>query len=149
MLHNLIFSLAWVNIVFAMAWLLIETDFLRVRLLVGKEAPKLFAQYKVFTGLKTRKVYDVQIRHGANYPLTECRTGPLYTIVFNPGITEPLCGWQWLDQHCADLVGFAYKVDLQIGTVKYKMIIKKAGIFAEVMKANKALAKQERLNMTA
>jgi hypothetical protein len=147
MLGIVAFGLAWVNILFAFAWLLLETDFLQIRLLAGPEPVKKFAQYKAFTGMGKRKNYDVQIRHGANYPLEQVHPGPVYDIVFNPGITDPLCGWEWVDKHVADLVGFETKVDLQIGTVKYKMIIRKPGIFAEVMKANKGIAKQERLNV--
>ena len=128
-------------IALAFTWLLKETNYLRINLLIGKEKAKVFAQYKAYNSLKKRKYYDVPIHYGSN---AEEPAGVTYQVVFSPGITEPLCGWDWLDKHCADLVDYAPRVQMAIGGVRYDMTIKSPGILDKVMKVNK-LTKKQRL----
>ncbi len=127
------------------AWLLWETNGLRVRLLTGRDEPPTFAQYKAYNSLKKRKYYEVAIHHGSNAPEP---TGLLYNVVFDPGITEPLCGWEWLDKHCADLVDWQPEVYLDLGGVHYTMTVKQPGILAEVMKVNKLTKRQRAMYAT-
>lgn len=128
-------------------WLLRETDWLRVRLLVGKEKPKVFAQYKAYNSFKKKKTYEVELHFGSN---SEEPTPDMicYNVVLDPGITEPLCGWAWLDKHCADMVDFTPNVYLDMVGVRYNMTIKpqgvSEGILGKVMKVNK-VSKQQKL----
>ena len=130
-------------IALAFYWLLSETDYLRIRLLIGDDKPKHLARYKAYNSLKKKKYYNVPIYSGGNTD-DFLSTEITYDVVLAPGITEPLCGWDWLDKHCADLVGFENKVYLAIAGVKYDMTIKSPSILNEVMKVNK-LNKKERL----
>lgn len=136
------------TIALAFYWLLRETDYLRVRLLIGADKPPKYARYKAYTALTKRKTNLEFLHKGNNYPEGYTPNGePEYTIILNPGIDDVLCGWDWLDKHCADLVDYTPKVDLKLGGVSYSMTIKPAGIeqgvMDKVMKVNK-LSKQER-----
>ena len=133
------------TIALALIWLGKETDWLRVRLLIGKDKPKVFAQYRAFNSLKKKKYYEVEVHAGSNADEPQ---GTMYTVVLDPGITDPICGWDWLDKHVADLVDYTPRVELQLAGIKYDMTIKPAGIeqgiMDKVMKVNK-LSKQEKL----
>ena len=137
----MILTILW--LIIGLAWLLYETDYMRVRLLTGIEKPVKYAQYKAFNSLTKKKLYwsVPLLHHGSNAEEPE---GVMYEVILAPGITEPLCGWNWLDKHCADLVGFEHKVYLAIAGVKYDMTIKSPSILNEVMKVNK-LSKKEKL----
>lgn len=128
-------------------WLLIETDFMRVRLPVGKAAKPKYARYKAYNILRKGKPtwYDKPIYEGNNYPEGYSPNGePEYTVILNPGIDNVLCGWQWLDQHCASMVDYQPRLDMAIGGVRYNMVIKQPAIIKDIMKANK-LTKKQRL----
>jgi len=128
-------------LIIGFAWLLFETRGLTIRLPFGAE-PKVIlpARYVAYAGLKKRKTYDIVLHRGAN---TEESTGPLYTVVLDPGITEPLCGWDWLDKHVGDLVDYQPRVQMELGGVRYDMTIRAPSVLTEVMKVNK-LSKAER-----
>ena len=130
-------------IILSFYWLLRETDFLRVRLQIGadKIEPPKPARYVAYNSMTKKKHYTVELRTGSN---VEEPDGPTYTVVFNPGITEPLCGWDWLDKHVGDLVDYQPRVQMAIGGVQYDMTIKASGVMDQVMRANK-LSKQERI----
>lgn len=130
----------------ALYWLAIETDYLRVRLLVGKPAPPKYARYKVYNSMgKGRKYYTSPIYEGDNYPPDYSPNGePEYNIILSPGINGVLCGYDWLNKHCAALVDYAPDLYLATGGVRYTMHLKQPTILKDVMKANK-LKKAERL----
>ena len=127
----------------AFYWLGRETDWLRIRLPMGADVPALLpgpAQYVAYNALRKAKRYSVEIHRGSNQ---EIPTGPTYHVVLNPGVDEPLCGWDWLDKHVGDLVNYQPRVQMEMAGVRYDMTIKAPGILDQVMKANK-LSKQER-----
>jgi len=133
-------------------WLGYETDWMRVRLLVGAEAiitEQKYARYEVFNnlGIKQRKPsYSNRFIHkGGNVPEGYKWNGePCYQIILSPGIGKVLCGYAWLDEHCADLVDYEPRVEMNICGIRYDMHIKSIGIIKEVMEANK-LSKAEKL----
>jgi len=117
-------------------WLLIETDYLRVNLSYRLHeipdysgAAGFRCYYRI--GNKKRRAIDSHFRE-YNY-----NGHKNYDIVFQPGITEPLCGWQWLENHCGDLVNYQPRFALEAYGVKHNMVIKAQGLIPEVMKAVK------------
>jgi len=135
--------IALIGIALAFIWLLRETDYLRIRLPMGADIPPVPpkpAQYRAYNSLRKKKHYEIEIHHGSNQEVPD---GPTYHIVLDPGVTEPLCGWDWLDKHVGDLVDYQPRVQMQLAGVRYDMTIKAPGILDQVMKANK-LSKQER-----
>lgn len=132
-------------IALALSWMVYETDFMRVRLLVGEPAKPKYARYKVYnsSSRKTLKP-DYRLHEGDNYPEGYSPNGePEYIIVLNPGIDNVLCGWEWLNKHCADLVDYQPKVQMLTGGVKYDMTIKEPSIIKDVMRVNKLTKKQK------
>lgn len=129
----------------ALYWLLKETDYLRVRLLVGAESKPKYARYKAYNSLTKRKYYDGGTLHeGNNYPEGYSPNGePEYQIVLNPGIDNILCGWDWLNYHVADMVDYQPKVEMAIGGVRYNMTIKQPAIIKDVMRVNHLTRKQK------
>jgi len=137
--------LALLVIALAFTWLLYETDFLRVRLPVGKVKPK-YAKYEVYNMLRKRKVYwnETVLYKGGNLPVDHSPDGePCYQIILNPGIKNVLCGWDWLNEHCADMVDYQPKVEMAIGGVRYNMTIKQPAIIKDIMRVNKLTKKQK------
>lgn len=134
-------------ITICLAWLGHETEWLTLRLPVGKVKPK-YARYQVYHIIRNRKAgpKDIKVYEGGNLPedhnlnLSEI---PCYQIVLSPGI-EPMCGYEWLNKHCADMVDYQPKIEMNIANVRYKMTVKQPSVLAEVMKANK-LTKQQKL----
>lgn len=125
----------------AFVYLLIETDFLRVHLLIGKDKPPKYARYKVYNSLSRKQ--GSFLRDGNNYPEGYSPNGePEYTVILNPGVNDVLCGWDWLDIHCASMVDYHPEVYLHIGGVRYTMTIKQPAIIKDVMRANKLNKKQ-------
>ena len=122
----------------AFYWLLRETDYLRIHLIRGSISKPAFAKYKVYTSLSkaNKKHYEVEVHAGGNVP--EDFDGPYHTynIVLSPGVDNVLCGWEWLDQHVADLEHYTPKVDMTIGNVRYNMTIKQPTIIKDIMRAN-------------
>lgn len=131
----------------AFAWLGYETDWLRIRLLVGAIAKPKYARYKAYNKIGNKKPSwgDTKLHEGNNYPEGYTPNGePEYIITLNPGINNVLCGWGWLDKHCADLVDYHPNLYLETGGVRYNMKLKKPEVLKDIMKANK-LSKQQRL----
>jgi hypothetical protein len=129
----------------ALYWLLKETDWLRIRLLVGEPVKPKYARYKAYNALTKRKFYDGGALHeGNNYPGGYSPNGePEYIVVLNPNITDILCGWEWLDKHCAAMVDYQPKVEMAIGGVRYSMTIKQTAIIKDVMRVNHLTRKQK------
>ncbi len=133
------------TIIIALAWLGYETDWMRVRLLVGKTKPK-YARYEVYGFLKNKRpnYTTTPVYTGSNMPEGYKWDGePCYNIILSPGIKDVLCGFNWLNKHCADLVDYHPIVEMNIGNVRYKMHILTTGIIKDVMKANKLTGKQK------
>jgi len=132
-------------IILSFSWLFYETKCFSVRLPYGKDKPKL-ARYKVYHILKNRKPNgkDSIIHEGGNLPEGYSSNGePVYNIILSPAI-EPMCGYDWLNQHCADMVGFENKIEMNLANVRYKMTIKEPSILNDVMRVNR-LTKQQKL----
>ncbi len=140
-----------ITLIGAFTWLGYETNWLTVRLPHGEAKPKQ-AGYRFYSTLSKGK-YHVKADHkGGNIEWSTYGDMPLnghkvYDIIVSPGISVVLCGWDWLDQHCADMVDYQPKVELMTGGVHYKMTIKARNILNEVMKANK-LTKKDKLRYT-
>ncbi len=125
-------------------YLLYETKGLTIRLLVGIETPIIpkYARYKVYSSAKGNSKSYTGIT-GNNYPEDYSPNGePEYNIFLSPGIDNILCGWKWLDKHCADLVDYQPKVYMAIGNIRYNMTIRQPSIIKDVMKVNKLSKKQ-------
>ncbi len=130
----------------AMTWLGYESDWMRVRLLVGEPVKPKYARYKAYNMLRKGKPRwnDSPIYEGNNYLEGYSPNGePEYIVVLNPGITDVLCGWEWLDKHCASMVDYQPKIYLDLDGVRYNMTIKKSSALNEVMKANHLTRKQQ------
>ena len=144
-----------VIIALAFTWLLFETDFMRVRLLVGEdinyftrwltefrrfgiketnfEAPITYPTEPIkYTGYCINRTLKKSIHH---YP-------EIYLIYLSPNC-DALISRQWLDKHWNDLADYKPEVEMTIGGVRYKMLIKAPEIITKFMKVNK-LSKQER-----
>ena len=126
----------------AFIWLGYETDWMRVRLLAGAE--KHIAEYVVCQSLKGNRS-GTYLRVGTNdgtgnHPFSEVTH---YQVFVHPGITDILCGWDWLDKHCGDLVDYQPKVTMSMAGVRYNMTIKDTSIIKDIMKANKLTRKQK------
>lgn len=128
-------------IVLSFYWLLYETDYLRIRLLVGELSKPKYARYKAYH-LKTG--YNDSIHEGNNYPEGYSPNGePEYSIYLSVGIDNILCGWERLDKHCADLVDYKTQVQMNMGGVRYNMTIKSPSIIKDIMRANHLTKKQK------
>ncbi len=130
----------------AFLWLLYETNYMRVRLLVGDRVIPKYARYAVYNKLGNKKPAwsDTTLYTGGNLPADYSPNGePCYTIVLNPGIDNVLCGFDWLNEHCAAMVDYQPEVFMHIGGVRYQMTIKQPSIIKDIMRVNK-LSKQEK-----
>lgn len=129
----------------AFTWLLIETNCLRVRLLIGKEKPPKYARYVALNGLTKKQGNWTHLKDGNNYPEGYTPNGePEYKVILNLGIDNILCGWEWLDKHVADMVDYQPNLEMNLGGVRYKITVKQPDILTKVMKANK-LNKEQKL----
>lgn len=131
-------------------WLLKETNWLRINLCYIPE-PKQ-AIYRIHYKLKGKAKDDAIIR--GNLPNIDSihstrwldDTIAQYDVYLSPGINNVLCGWQWLDAHCADQIDYTPKVYLATGNgVRYTMTIKQPEIIPAIMKVNRMTSKQKRL----
>lgn len=134
-------------IILALAWLLYETDYMRGRLPVGEAKPcPSYASYTAYSILRKGKPNwnETALHKGNNFPEGYSPNGePEYTIILNPGITNVLCGWEWVDEHCADMVNYMPEVFMTIGNVRYNMTIKQPSIIKDIMRVNKLTKKQK------
>jgi len=88
-------------ITLALTWLLYESDWLRIRLLIGAATP----------ANKTIRLY----RHKGRGPVGFSRNETAYLsrrtdVIFSPAITEPICGWEWLLNHNHPLVEYQIQI---------------------------------------
>ena len=129
----------------AFSWLGYETDWMRIRLPIGDRLIPKYARYEVYQGLKKRTVFwgDLAIYEGYNCQNDERNGEPTYYIFLSPGVKSVLCGWDWLNEHCADMVDYQPKVEMNMGGVRYNMTIKQPSIIKDIMKANKLTRKQK------
>jgi hypothetical protein len=133
---------AWfiVLIILEFACLGYFTKFMTVRLYRGNGQVKTqYASYRVCTSLRKRKAYwqCPEIHAGDNFPTNFRRNGePCYDVVLTPGVTNILCGWEWLDKHCADMVDYKPEVFMAIANIRYTMTIKQPSIIKNIIKAN-------------
>jgi len=123
-------------------WMLKETDWLRINLCYIPE-PK-HAVYRVHYKLKGKSRDCESIRGNTeNYHDDSVKC---YDLYLSPGIDNVLCGWQWLDAHCADQIDYTPKVYLATGNgVRYTMTIKQPEIIPAIMKVNRMTNKQKKL----
>lgn len=111
-------------------------------------AKRQYASYKAYNtiGAKRRRssYSDRSLHSGGNFRKDHSRNGaPEYDIILNPGIRGVLCGWGWLNRHCADLVNYKPEVFMTIGNVRYTMTIERLAIIKDIMKANHLTRKQK------
>lgn len=113
----------------AFIWMLKESDFLRVRLLVGN-VPELELPLE-------RKSWEDILEDKPSY-----RYLPNF-LRMNNGFEyfAPLCGWDWLRDTMHVIP--EPKVEMQIGGVRYSMTIKQPTIIKDVMRVNKVNKKQK------
>ena len=112
-------NIAIIIIILAFIWLLLESDFMRVRLPVGDDyIPPIYE----------RKSWDELKPFNPTY-----KKHPFWLVC--PNNMSPLCGWDWL-KNTMHIIP-EYKVELALAGVHYNMSIKSEGILKEVMKANK------------
>ena len=132
-------------------WLLYETDWLRVRLLrytPPAPVPAKLARYTAYNGFTHKKRGDsTLLREGSNLPAGYSpNSEPCYNVYLNPDIDNVLCGWDWLDLHCAAMVYYQPQVYLSSGNgVRYTMTIRQPEILPEIMKVNRMTKRQRTL----
>uniref|UniRef100_A0A6M3LLF2 Uncharacterized protein n=1 Tax=viral metagenome TaxID=1070528 RepID=A0A6M3LLF2_9ZZZZ len=113
-------------IILAFTWLLIESDFMRARLLAGADLSIIEYERKSWTELKpSNPTYK---KH------------PFWLVC--PDNMTPLCGWDWL-KNTMHIIP-EYKVELALAGVNYKLNVKSSGVLKDVMKANKIKKSKER-----
>jgi len=112
--------------------------------LIGEPAKPKYARYKVYNSASRKTLKpDRFLANGDNYPEGYTPNGePEYMVILSPGIDNVLCGFDWLDQHCADLVDYEPRVEMNTGGVRYNMNIKQPSIIKDIMKANKLTTAQ-------
>ncbi len=152
--------LSLLSIGLAFYWLLVETDYLRIRLLAGRDIDygKLWIEtfgHFVSGGLVRalteqgeapffkRDVIGYRIIQSLNGKGAKDANADTYDIMVSPGIKEILCGGAWLNSHWNDLKDYQPQFELVVGGNRYNMTIRKPSVLAEVMKVNK-LSRQER-----
>lgn len=106
------------------------------------------ASYSAYNnvGLKRRKpaYFHTPLHSGNNFPDGCSPNGaPTYDIILSLGIEGVLCGWEWLDEHCGDMVDYKPTVYMTIGGVKYSMTIKQPAIIKDIMRVNHLTKKQK------
>ena len=144
----------------AFIWLGYETDWMRVRLLVGisiKPFPnRWFDTFNLgkwavdsFTA-REGEYSDNGHRQYLGYAIKQTLSNAKphkyidkYVVAVCPGIKDVLCGKAWLDKHWNDLADYRPKVEMSIGGVRYNMTIKQPTIIKDIMKANKLTKKQK------
>lgn len=115
-------------IALAIYWLLKETDYLRIHLLVGAYYPPIEYQRKTWDELK---------------PYTVHKNSPMWLT--SPASMEPLCGLDWLENTMH--VVPEYKIQLNFGTIKHDINVKPEheSILKDVMKFNTQNIKPRKL----
>jgi len=108
-------------IILGFIWLLYETDYLRVRLLVGIETKPIEYEYMSWEDVKTRYFYGLPSRQT-----------PFWYA--NPEHMEPLCGLAWLENTMHVIP--EYRIELDFGGNKYKMTVKEPKVLKEIVKVN-------------
>lgn len=129
----------WFMVLIALefAWLGYETKWLTIRLYKGKATPA--------PQLPKTAAYHIHYTLGrSHFSPTKCYEMPnwnysdaLYHIFLSPGLNDVLCGWEWLNEHCADLVNYHPKVELCFGNgYKQTFTLKKPELIKQIVKIN-------------
>ncbi len=94
----------------AFTWLLVETDFMRIRLIVGRIEPELILQYKA---------WDMLLSEAQNIPYRQKQFWLKY-----PELMTAICGNDWLEsrQHVIP----QYRIELKAWGVHSKVTLKQA-----------------------
>jgi len=111
---------ALITIVLAFLWLGYESDWLRVRLPVGPEPQPA-------PDLERIDFETCKSRYGTKQ------------LQFSPGIDEPLCGWEWLQNNTHPVPRVA--VSFSSGGVRYHWNIKDCDILKDALTATHAKVK--------
>ena len=106
-----------IAIILAFYWLILETDYLRVRLLVGVIAP------------------PVELER-LNWDACQARYG---WLKLSTGVESPLCGWDWLQNNTHPIP--QVKVSFSSGGVRYNWDIKDPIILKDAITATHAKPK--------
>ena len=83
-----------ISISLAFLWMLYESDWLRIQLPVGASKP--VKTIRIWQYRNNGTVGITQREHYSPYRLTK---NDSLAMAFNAGITEPVCGWDWLLNH--------------------------------------------------
>lgn len=124
----------------AFVWLGYETEWMTVRLPCGA-IPIRSAQYIVHYTLGRSK-WNGNCRVGG----TVRNFDKTYDIFLSPGIDNILCSWEWLDEHCADLVDYQPLLEISAYGVTHKMHIKTptTNLLKDISKATMKVSRTER-----
>jgi len=141
-------------LVTAFSWLLKETDWLRVRLLAGKEVVLIDYRrvwidtfhrqgfFRLEEALTAHVYPSFPKEKKVGYTFYNCLkpkgkpSDLVFEVTLSPGVKDVLCGTKWLDKHWNDLVDYVPAVQMNIGGVRYDMTIKTTEIIPAIMKAN-------------
>jgi len=118
-------------------WLLYETEWLRVRLPIGKAAEQPQGRYVSWNDIENQIQYlpdrfkPFWIKHRV---IIKTIRGLNHQIL--GAAMQPLCGWDWLlnREHIIP----EYKIELALDGIHYQMNVKSDSILAEVMRVNRA-----------
>jgi hypothetical protein len=155
-------------ILIAFIWLGIESHWFTIRLLqysrhkptlllpapkpiLMLSAPHKLVSYKVYNKYgNTKSLKDATLLYeGGNVPEYYYENHVKnYQVVFNPGVTEPLCGFDWLNKHCNAMFDYEPDIEMNLADVRYHIKVKSQEIISEVMKVNK-LGKVEKARVKA
>lgn len=117
-------------ILLAFNWLLYESDFLRVRLQVGKDKLSYAGECKL-------NIYNCLKLKINTEPTESFQTdnagidSPIYNLVLSPNV-KPMC-YEWLQENYAQLVAFKPRIELDYGCYR-QYVTFNGGNYANVMK---------------
>lgn len=144
----------------AFTWLLYETNYLTIRLALYGSLPDFPERWFKTFDLCQREIDsfdktdiplsnpDYEPIEHIGYVIYETLSNRVkynhnqYQIGMSPSV-EPMCGKDWLEENWDNLADYKPEIFMNIGNVKYDMLIKKPDVIKDIMRANK-LSKQER-----
>lgn len=114
----------------AFTWLIIESDFLRVRLPIGKDNLSYAGECKL-------NIYNC-LKLKINTEPTESLStdnadfdSPVYRLVLSPNV-KPMC-YEWLIENYAKLVNFKPRIELDYGTYRQQITFN-GGEYSNIMR---------------
>ena len=117
-------------ILLAFNWLLIESDFMRVRLQVGKDKLSYAGECKlnIYNCLKlTNKIEPTESFQTDNAGIDS----PIYNLVLSPNV-KPMC-YEWLQENYAQLVTFKPRIELDYGCYRQQLTFN-GGEYSNIMR---------------